>query len=300
MTTQSTCPQRERLQALLDGAHDDHELTAHLDHCTDCQRALERLAHYTPLPFPRLAPEPTVPEPALHRVMDELKDNPADLGDEDFSLDFLTPSDRPESLGRFGPYEVEQVVGRGGMGVVLKALDPGLNRIVAIKVIVPQFAANGAMRRRFMREAKAAAAVCHDHVVTIHHVDTAGPLPYLVMQYVPGPSLQERLDRNGPLELKEILRIGSQAASGLAAAHAQGLIHRDVKPANILLEDDMERVKLTDFGLARAMDDVRITQSAVLAGTPQYMAPEQARGEALDSRADLFSLGSVLYTMCTG
>ena len=301
MTLLTTCPDRERLQTLLDGTHDDPEMTAHLDGCAKCQNLLEALAQYTPLPRLRLAPEPTGEETALHRVIDELKDNPAEgYTDEDFALDFLTPSDRPGSLGQFGKYEVEQVIGRGGMGIVLKAFDPGLNRIVAIKVIAPQLAASGSMRRRFVREAKAAAAVCNDHVVTIHHVDTSGSLPYLVMQYVPGPSLQERLDRAGPLELKEILRIAMQTASGLAAAHAQGLIHRDVKPANILLEDDMERVKLTDFGLARAMDDVRITQSAVLAGTPQYMAPEQARGEPLDPRADLFSLGCVLYTMCVG
>jgi WD40 repeat protein len=300
MIAPMTCPDQERLQALLHGLHDDPELTAHLDRCTDCQRELERLAQYTLLPAPRSAPEPIVEETALHRIMDELKDNPADVSDDDFSLDFLTPSNRPGSIGRFGTYEVEQVIGRGGMGLVLRALDPDLNRIVAIKVIAPQFTASANMRRRFVREARAAAAVCHDHVVTIHQVDPSGPLPYLVMQYVHGPSLQERLDQSGPLDVKEILRIGSQAASGLAAAHVQGLIHRDVKPANILLEDDMERVKLTDFGLARAMDDVRITQSAVLAGTPQYMAPEQARGEALDYRADLFSLGSVLYTMCVG
>jgi WD40 repeat protein len=302
MTLQTSCPDRNRLQAMLDGVADDHELTAHLDACPNCQQAIEDLARgNTPLPFPPLISEPPVEDTALHRVMDELKDNPAEGGpDEEFTLDFLTPSERPGSIGRFGKYEVEQVVGRGGMGIVLKALDPELNRIVAIKVIAPQFAASGSMRRRFKREARAVGAICHDHVVTIHEVDTSGPLPYLVMQYVPGPSLQERLDGSGPLELKEILRIGSQAASGLAAAHAHGLIHRDVKPANILLEDDMERVKLTDFGLARTMDDVRITQTAVLAGTPQYMAPEQARGELLDPRADLFSLGCVLYAMCVG
>ena len=120
------------------------------------------------------------------------------------------------------------------------------------------------------------------------------------MQYVPGRSLQERLDRRGPLSLPEVLRIGMQTAAGLAAAHAQGLVHRDVKPANILLENGVERVKLTDFGLARAADDASLTQSGVVAGTPQYMAPEQARGEAADHRADLFSLGSVLYAMCAG
>ena len=113
-------------------------------------------------------------------------------------------------------------------------------------------------------------------------------------------SLQERLDQTGPLELKEILRIGMQTAAGLAAAHAQGLIHRDIKPANILLENGVERVKITDFGLARAVDDASLTQSGVVAGTPQYMSPEQARGEPVDPRTDLFSLGSVLYAMCTG
>src|SRR5262249_16179853 len=112
--------------------------------------------------------------------------------------------------------------------------------------------------------------------------------------------LQERIDRAGPLEIKEILRIGMQTALGLAAAHAQGLIHRDIKPANILLENGVERVKLTDFGLARAIDDASVTQSGVIAGTPLFMSPEQAAGGAVDYRSDLFSLGSVLYTMCTG
>jgi hypothetical protein len=120
------------------------------------------------------------------------------------------------------------------------------------------------------------------------------------MEYVAGVSLQERLDASGPLELKEILRIGVQTAFGLVAAHGQGLIHRDIKPANILLENGVERVKITDFGLARAVDDASLTQSGVIAGTPQYMAPEQATGEAVDHRADLFSLGSVLYALCTG
>ena len=122
----------------------------------------------------------------------------------------------------------------------------------------------------------------------------------MVMEYVPGGSLQDRLDRHGPLALPEILRIGMQTAAGLAAAHAQGLVHRDVKPANILLENGIERVKLTDFGLARAVADASMTQSGVVAGTPHYMAPEQARGETTDHRADLFSLGSTLYAMCTG
>src|SRR5205085_6376447 len=157
-------------------------------------------------------------------------------------LGFLSPSDTPESLGRLGAYEITDVIGRGGMGIVLKAFDPALNRHVAIKVLAAEWAHNATARRRFAREAQAAAAVVHDHVVPIHAVDASGEVPFLVMAYIPGRSLQERLDRTGPLELKEILRIGMQTAAGLAAAHAQGLVHRDIKPANILLEDSVERV----------------------------------------------------------
>jgi len=212
----------------------------------------------------------------------------------------LSPSDNPAMLGCLGPYEIAEVIGRGGMGIVLKGFDRDLNRYVAIKVLAPHLATSAAARQRFAREAKAAAAVVHDHIVAIHDVDNAGRLPYLVMPFVAGQSLQERLDRAGSLELKELLRIGMQVAEGLAAAHAQGLVHRDVKPANILLENGVERVKITDFGLARTVDDASLTHSGFVAGTPQYMAPEQARGESVDHRSDLFSLGSVLYAMCTG
>jgi tetratricopeptide (TPR) repeat protein len=186
------------------------------------------------------------------------------------------------------------------MGVVFKALDPGLNRVVAIKLLTPALATSPRARGRFLREARAAAAVCHEHVVTIHAVDEAGGTPYLVMQYVAGRSLQEKIDREGPLCLKVILRVGMQVSAGLAAAHAQGLVHRDIKPANILLENDVERAKITDFGLARAATDAAITRSGTVAGIPQYMAPEQARGEPVDPRTDLFSLGGVLYAMATG
>jgi Protein kinase domain len=220
--------------------------------------------------------------------------------DDDLPLDFLAPTEKPGSLGRLGHYEVQQVIGRGGMGAVLKVFDDVLHRVVAIKVMAPQLAASATARRRFTREGRAQAAVAHDHVVAIHAVEEANGLPYIVMQYLAGESLQDRLDQSGPLPLVEVLRIGMQAASGLAAAHAQGLVHLDVKPANILLENGIERVKLTDFGLARAADDASLTQSGQVAGTPQYMSPEQARGEALDPRTDLFSLGGVLYAMCTG
>jgi hypothetical protein len=239
-----------------------------------------------------------------HDVPDRLLDQPAagHLAEEDdpSGLDFLGPSAKPGSLGRLGHYEVLEVIGRGGMGVVLRAFDDKLHRVVAVKVLAPALAGNASARQRFVREARAAAAVTHDNVIDIHAVEDDGPVPYLVMQCVVGRTLQEKLDATGPLELRTILRIGLQMAEGLAAAHRQGLIHRDIKPANILLENGVERVQITDFGLARAVDDASLTQSGYIAGTPMYMSPEQARGEALDPRTDLFSLGSVLYALCSG
>lgn len=212
----------------------------------------------------------------------------------------LDPPSHPEMLGRLGRYEIERCIGSGGMGVVFKGFDSELNRPVAIKVLAPHLAGVGAARQRFAREARAAAAIVHEHVVAIHNVETEADPPFLVMQYVPGESLQERIDDEGSLGPREILRIARQTAEALAAAHEQGLIHRDVKPSNILLEQGVERALLTDFGLARASDDATLTRSGHLTGTPHFMSPEQARGEVADQQSDLFSLGSVLYTMCTG
>jgi hypothetical protein len=219
---------------------------------------------------------------------------------ETMARQLLGPPSHPEMLGRLGRYEVERLIGAGGMGIVFKGFDTELNRPVAIKVLAPHLAGSGAARQRFAREARAAAAVVHEHVVAIHNVETDAAAPFLVMQYVAGESLQGRLDRQGPLTIKEILRIAHQTAAGLAAAHAQGLVHRDVKPSNILLEQGIERALLTDFGLARAADDASLTHTGYLPGTPHYMSPEQARGDAIDARSDLFSLGSVMYAMCTG
>jgi hypothetical protein len=310
--TRSACPSIGRLKDLLAErlpAGERARLTAHLDFCPVCQHRVEGLSmghNSWPGLARKLTARPAEPEPALRKVMAQLKENPEETTDDepalagDLPLDFLTPSDKPDHLGRLERYEVMQEIGRGGMGVVLKAFDPSLHRVVAIKVLAPQLATSGVARKRFLREAKAAAAVTHDHIVTIHAVDEANGLPYLVMQYVPGQSLQDRIDKDGPLDLTDVLRIGMQTASALAAAHTHGIVHRDIKPANILLEEGVQRVMITDFGLARAMDDASLTQSGFVAGSPLYMAPEQARGEALDHRADLFSLGSVLYTMCTG
>ncbi len=223
------------------------------------------------------------------------------------SLGFLNPCNKDGVLGTIGPYEVLEAIGRGGMGVVLRAMDLKLNRIVAVKALLPELASNPNSRRRFLREAQAAAAISHPHVVSIHAVDdsdqdhSGAPVPpFLVMECIVGQSLQQKLDKVGPLRLTEILRISRQISDGLAAAHKQGLVHRDIKPANILLENGVERVKITDFGLARAIDDITVTRTGEVCGTPQYMSPEQACGDRVDHRSDLFSLGCVMYAMCTG
>lgn len=213
---------------------------------------------------------------------------------------WLDPTDDPDSLGRFAGYEIVGIVGHGGMGIVLKGFECSLNRFVAIKVLAPRLATNGSARKRFAREARAAAAVRNENVIAIHRVDEWHSLPFLVMPYVGGHSLQKRIDSDGPMSIEQTLRVGAQIASGLAAAHAQGLVHRDIKPANILLEQGVERVTITDFGLARAADDASLTRTGVIAGTPQYMSPEQAEATPMDVRSDLFSLGSVLYAMATG
>jgi len=265
------------------------DLERHLDACAPCRDELDRLVRAdVGLTVARLKPD-----------LDEDFDAP-DPAAAPEPLDFLAPTDWPGSLGRLGTYEVKGVLGRGGMGVVLKAHDPALGRNVAIKVLSAPLATCGASRRRFLREARAAAAVVHEHVVSVFAVVESAGLPFLVMEYVPGRSLQDRIDRFGPLGLAEVLRIGRQTAAGLAAAHEQGIVHRDVKPANILLEDGVERVRLTDFGLARVVADAALTRSGVVAGTPHYMAPEQASGAAVDRRADLFSLGSTLYAAAAG
>jgi serine/threonine protein kinase len=244
------------------------------------------------------------------------------------SLSFLQPGVRPGSLGRLGHFEVLELLGKGGFGIVMKAFDEKLRRMVAIKALGPQLVGSANARSRFVREARAAASVNSKYVVSTFEVYEQ-PIPFLVMEYVAGQTLQERINRLEPFAVRDLLRIGAEMAEGLAAAHHQGLIHRDIKPANILLEERSHsagdttqltsfdgqttallpalvsrpavgRVKIADFGLARAVDDVDLTQSGMIAGTPHFMSPEQARGEALDHRSDLFSLGSVLYAICTG
>jgi serine/threonine-protein kinase len=299
-----SCP--AELDQLVDGTlppEHDTSLARHLDGCPRCRQELARRTGWRPADFVGSRPSaPRPPDAVLQRVVRQLKAELAGgssaTGGDGASLTAL--AGEPWRGGQIGPYEVRRVLGRGGMGVVLEAFDPALNRPVSIKVLGAHLAASAAARARFDREARAMAAVRHEHIVAVHAVAEADGLPYLVMEYVPGCSLQDLLDAKGTLPVEEVLRIGLEVARGLEAAHDRGLVHRDVKPANILLEEGTGQVKLTDFGLARAADDASLSQSGTISGTPLFMAPEQARGEAFDGRADLFSLGTVLYCLCTG
>lgn len=278
------------------------DLKRHLDSCDTCARRLEDLAAER-WSWREVTDCLPIDEFDSRSESDSLSmlgetDNQALLSRE--ISGWLDPTDDPDMLGRFAGYEIVGIVGHGGMGIVLKGFESSLNRYVAIKVLAPRLATNGAARKRFSREAQAAAAVRHDNVIAVHRVDEWHGLPFLVMPYVGGVSLQKRIDTEGPLGVEATLRIASQVASGLAAAHAQGLVHRDIKPANILLESGVERVTITDFGLARAIDDATITRTGIIAGTPQFMSPEQAQAKPLDHRSDLFSLGSLIYAMATG
>ena len=296
-TLPSACADDAALEALVSGTlAPDRErvLEAHLGDCAACRSRLDALAA-SPESWSTVREQLSAgaeadgedavpPIPALASLIQKI----------------LAPSDDERMLGRLGPYEITGIIGSGGMGIVLKGHDRALDRFVAIKLLSPHLASSGAARQRFLREAKAAAAVVHDNVIAIHGVDEFAGLPYLVMPYCRGTTLEKRIRDAGPMNLREILRVGLQTARGLAAAHAQGLVHRDVKPANILLEDGVERVRITDFGLARAADDASLTVTGLLAGTPHSMSPEQALGKPLDARSDLFALGAVLFTLATG
>jgi serine/threonine protein kinase len=313
MVAPSSCPSESRLEHLLAGTPttaEQEQLVLHLDHCAICQRRLDDLARANPIILEAaraLRGNAYVNEDSLRRILTELGSN-VNLLTQYYDPDrpSVSPPRPPASVSWLGPledYEVTEVLGQGAMGQVLKAFDRALKRWVALKVLGPHVANDPVARLRFAREAQGAAAVRHENVITIHGVREANGLPFFVMEYIGGGSLQDHLDRGAALDWRTIARLGAEIAEGLAAAHAQGLIHRDIKPSNILLEASPEGLgiaKISDFGLVRVADESRLTVTGVIAGTPMYMAPEQVQGEALDARADLFSLGSVLYTLCTG
>jgi serine/threonine protein kinase len=208
---------------------------------------------------------------------------------------FLAPPQGPGKMGRLGPYRVLQVLDAGGMGVVYKAEDPQLKRLVALKAMLPKLAAVESARKRFLREAQSAAAIEHDHIVPIYQVGQDRGVPFLAMQLLKGEPLDQPLQREPKLPVAEDLRIGRETAVGLAAAHRQGLIHGDIKPTHLWLEGAQGRIKILDFGLARAGaadgSGTQLTQPGAIVGTPAYMAPEQAGVGRTDQRSDLFSRG---------
>ena len=323
MTTQPCCTEQELTDFELGNLPGERfeQIAAHLDVCTTCATRFERLPEqpdtvldHLRLPLPE---EILVDDPELKELADRavsLLDTGVTMtsetstGKRTHSQDIqsaitqiLGPTESDDELGRLGGYRVLEVLGVGGMGIVFRAEDPVLQRTVALKVMKPSIASDAAARERFLREVRGMAAVEHDHIVTIHQVGEERDVPFLAMPLLKGESLSARLQREGRMESGEALRITAEAARGLAAAHTQGLVHRDIKPDNIWLEEGTGRVKILDFGLARAVDaPSEVTQSGQVLGTASYLSPEQASGETVDARSDLFSLGVTLYQMLTG
>ncbi|MBN9121966.1 MAG: protein kinase [Planctomycetes bacterium] len=239
--------------------------------------------------------DPTLPPPGGQIVLPSARKPPAEPEPE------FGPPEKPGEIGTIGRYRVLKKVGQGGMGAVYLGFDVRLGRRVALKVLLPSQAADPESRERFVREARAAAMVRSDHVVTIFDVGEERGVPFIAMEYLVGYPLDQYLRATGELPLAQVLRVARETVLGLAAAHELGLIHRDIKPGNVWLEAPHGRVKILDFGLARAQnDETHITTSGLVVGTPAYMSPEQARGLKLDGRSDLFSLGVVFYRLVTG
>ncbi len=258
-----------------------------------------------PVPREHLAAEPTVTQSVASNSSHEETATRAlsvTSPDEAALPRFATPAIAGE-LGRLGKYRIQKELGRGGMGAVYLAFDERLQRKVALKVMLPKAAANDTAKERFLREARAAAQISSDHVVNIFEADEIDGIPYIALQYLQGYPLDEFLKKKGNPTIPQTIRIGAETALGLAKAHKLGLVHRDIKPGNLWLEAPTGRVKILDFGLVKPVvgaEGAELTGSGAIMGTPAYMSPEQGLGKPVDGRADLFSLGCVLYRLCTG
>jgi len=195
-------------------------------------------------------------------------------------------------------YKITAKLGEGGMGVVYKAEDTKLDRIVALKFLADHLLNDEEAKQRFLREAKAAAALNHPNICTVYEIDEADGKTFIAMEFIEGETIEDRITA-GPLSIKDALDIARQAADGLQAAHEKGVVHRDIKPANILV-DAKGHAKVMDFGLARLTEASRLTKLDTAMGTVAYMSPEQAQGMEVDGRADIWALGCVLYEMVAG
>ena len=347
MPSNAQCPDRQTMQLLIAGRGDvssTERFAEHVGECEDCQRMLScdapsdaliaslrrgatalgevdehefdvlikslaahsdtSLAGDTKSAEVNLADTPGAGEETPHSIVSPKEE----------LASFLEPAQEEGELGRIGGFAIRRVLGAGGMGLVAGGNDLQLGRQVAIKVMRRAVAADPVARERFLKEARAMAALEHDHVVPIYQVGESNGVPFFVMPWLKGEPFDARLRRQGRLTSVEIIKLGREAALGLAAAHAVGLIHRDIKPGNLWLETrDSKttpvgeawclwgRTKVLDFGLTREVEsNTELTAAGWIAGTPSYMSPEQARGETIDPRTDLFSLGCVLYEAAAG
>ncbi|MBY0522396.1 MAG: serine/threonine protein kinase [Gemmataceae bacterium] len=313
MNLVAACPNLQQLKSLVQGRlpFDEVEpMAQHVEWCRRCVHTIQLLnVDDTLVELIRRQPASgaKAPDAVLESMMNRLRGlQPLIVGSSASGIDpenydFLAPAQGAGELGRLAQYRILRILGAGGMGVVFQAEDTLLNRVVALKALKPALAASASAKRRFVREAQASASMKHEHIITVYQVGEDRGVPFLAMEVLEGTSLEEHLKQGTPTSLGEILRIGREIAEGLGAAHQRGLIHRDIKPANIWLEAPRGHVKILDFGLVRGADDqAQITQPGAIVGTPAYMAPEQASGTTTDHRTDLYSLGCVLYRLCTG
>jgi TPR repeat protein/tRNA A-37 threonylcarbamoyl transferase component Bud32 len=306
----SGCPDVSAYRELMRGRSlpDRETLLGHLETCPQCQRTVQALEDWMTNVPTSGASDNEARRRARQIVGRAPSSAPTGGGDGDESLavlptGLLSPPQVPGELGRLGGYRVLRVLGKGGMGLVFEAEDVSLRRRVALKVMRPEVAAFAAHRERFLREARAVASVASDHVCPIFQVGEDNGVPFIAMPLLKGEPLDARLERGKPLPVADVVRIGREIALGLAAAHEADVVHRDVKPANVWLEvmpKGPPRARLLDFGLARGGTDEHLTRTGEVMGTPSYLSPEQARGQKVDGRSDLFSLGVVLYEMAAG
>ncbi len=308
------CPDPQLLARLLNEPEllSDDILRGHIDACALCQGRLDQLTEGADLRMMDSSiqepPPATAENGELDRVLVALRALPGmqvtDLMGSELvraPRSLLGPPLEPGELGTLGPFRVEKELGRGGMGIVYKGFDPGLRRCVALKLLRPELE-DARSRALLVREARAAARFRHRNVVTVYGiVDPSDASPYLVMEYLTGSRLGELARASNGLEPRRVATILVQVADTLAAAHAEGLVHQDVKPDNIVIDPETDRPKLMDFGLALTHDSGRLARDACWAGTPAYMSPEQVQGTvALDQRADVYGLGATLYEALTG
>jgi len=338
MDNPEPCPSPQELAGFMRGELQPElraRLTTHINQCSLCQGALQKSSVKYAASMPTLSPGLRTPAVAAagsdaNVTKVGFRSTPAPAGDKMSGSDtyvqapgggvvqtpptlsgkatqveatFLRPPAGPGEIGRIGNYRVLGLLGAGGMGMVFRAEDLVLGRPVALKIIRPDLREQEEGWQRLQREARLLAQIKHDNLVTLYQAGEENEVFYLAMELLEGESLEDRLKRENKLSLPEILRLSREIAAGLAAIHASNLIHRDIKPSNIWLEGKAGRAKILDFGLARSVhggNNSTLTQAGTVVGTPAYMSPEQARGDKLDPRSDLFSYGSVVYCMCAG